>query len=60
MSVEWRGTVSRGDKARVNDKVTRFSNLDFLLVCRLVKWAWRREESGWQYNHPGRKEDILE
>lgn len=52
--------MSRGDKARVNDKVTRFSNLDFLLVCRLVKWARRREESGWQYNHPGRKEDILE
>lgn len=41
MLVEWRGTMSRA-KARVNDKVTRFSNLDFLLVCRLVKWARRR------------------
>lgn len=58
MSVEWR-TVSRA-KARVNDKVTRFSNLDFLLVCRLEKWAGRRGESGWQYNHPGRNEEILE
>lgn len=38
MSVECRGTI--------NYKVMKFSNLDFLLLGRLEKWARRREESG--------------